>query len=103
VRFAKDKTPYKTHCGGCRAGARPGAFYVQLSSDGCGGGGLVPHQPGPAETLRESVADDLRARAGAVLDRLRKQGWGIHGERLKTKPRGYDATIPGRLLRHKTL
>ncbi|KMS71770.1 hypothetical protein ACZ91_65130, partial [Streptomyces regensis] len=31
VRFAKDKTPYKTHCGGViEAGRGGGAYYVEI-------------------------------------------------------------------------
>ena len=35
VRFSKDKTPYKTHCGGViEPGRGGGAYYVQLGPDG---------------------------------------------------------------------
>ncbi|MFL6001655.1 MAG: DUF2461 family protein, partial [Nocardioides sp.] len=35
VRFAKDKTPYKTHCGGViEPGRGAGAYYVELSPAG---------------------------------------------------------------------
>jgi len=107
VRFAKDKTPYKTHCGAVvEPGRGAGAFYVQLSSDGLlVAGGSFNTTPDQLKRLRESVADDLRGSAlEQVLDRLRKQGWTIRGERLKTTPRGYDADHPRvELLRHKTL
>jgi uncharacterized protein (TIGR02453 family) len=107
VRFAKDKTPYKTHCGAVIEPARgAGAFYVQLSSDGLRvAGGSFHTTPDQLRRLRESVADDRRGGALVqVLDRLRKQGWSILGERLKTTPRGYDADHPRvELLRHKTL
>jgi len=107
VRFAKDKTPYKTHCGAVvEPGRGAGAFYVQLSSDGLlVAGGSFHTTPDQLKRLRESVADDLRGTAlEQVLDRLRKQGWTIRGERLKTTPRGYDADHPRvELLRHKTL
>jgi uncharacterized protein (TIGR02453 family) len=107
VRFAKDKTPYKTHCGAVvEPGRGAGAFYVQLSSDGLlVAGGSFHTTPDQLRRLRESVADDLRGSAlEQVLDRLRKQGWTVRGERLKTTPRGYDADHPRvELLRHKTL
>jgi uncharacterized protein (TIGR02453 family) len=107
VRFAKDKTPYKTHCGAVvEPGRGAGAFYVQLSSDGLlVAGGSFHTTPDQLRRLRESVADDRRGGAlEQVLDRLRKQGWTVRGERLKTTPRGYDADHPRvELLRHKTL
>jgi uncharacterized protein (DUF2461 family) len=35
VRFSKDKTPYKTHCGGViEKGRGGGAYYAQISSEG---------------------------------------------------------------------
>src|SRR5262250_3083598 len=38
VRFSKDKTPYKNHCGGTVHGQRgsggSGGYYVQVSADG---------------------------------------------------------------------
>jgi uncharacterized protein (TIGR02453 family) len=107
VRFGKDKTMYKTHCGAVvEPGRGAGAFYVQLSSDGLlVAGGSFHTSPDQLRRLRESVADDLRGKGlELVLAKLRKQGWDIRGERLKTTPRGYDAGHPRiELLRHKSL
>jgi uncharacterized protein (TIGR02453 family) len=107
VRFAKDKTPYKTHCGGViEPGRGGGAFYVQLSSDGLMvAGGSFHLSPDQLRRYRESAADDLRGQAlTAIVGTLRKQGWEIKGERLKTTPRGYPAEHPRiDLLRHKSL
>jgi uncharacterized protein (DUF2461 family) len=79
VRYAKDKTPYKTHQGGFVT-ARLGRF-------------------------RDSVADDRRGRQlEAILGDLVDAGWVLGGDRLKTTPRGYDPKHPRiALLRHKTL
>lgn len=107
VRFAKDKTPYKTHCGAVvEPGRGAGAFYVQLGPNGLlVAGGSFHTTPDQLRRLRESVADDLRGKElEGVLGRLRRQGWDIRGERLKTVPRGHDADHPRiDLLRHKTL
>lgn len=107
VRFAKDKTPYKTHCGGViEPGRGAGAYYVQLSPDGLMvAGGSFHSSPDQLRRLRESMADDLRGDAlAAIVATLRKQGWEIRGERLKTVPRGYSADHPRiDLLRHKSL
>ncbi len=107
VRFGKDKTPYKTHCGAVVEPARgAGAFYVQLSSDGLlVAGGSFHTSPDQLRRLRESVADDRRGGELAnVLAKLCKQGWSIRGERLKTTPKGYEKDHPRiELLRHKSL
>lgn len=107
VRFAADKTPYKTHCGGVIEPARgAGAFYVQLGSDGLlVAGGSFHMTPTQVARYREAVADDRRGeRLVAVVAALEKAGWEVHGERLKTTPRGYPADHPRiELLRHRSL
>lgn len=47
VRFARDKTPYKTHCGGVvEQGRGGGAYYVEVSSAGLRvGGGASTSSP----------------------------------------------------------
>ncbi|HEX5403460.1 MAG TPA: DUF2461 domain-containing protein [Pseudonocardiaceae bacterium] len=107
VRFAKDKTPYKTHCGAViESGRGAGAFYVQLGPDGLlTAGGSFFMSGDQVRRFRESAADDLRGIGlTKLLATLRKQGWEIRGERLKTVPRGYDSDHPRiELLRHKSL
>jgi uncharacterized protein (TIGR02453 family) len=107
VRFAKDKTPYKTHCGGViEAGRGGGAYYVQLGPEGLMvAGGSFHTSPDQLRRFRESVADELRGSGlERILATLRGQGWDIRGERLKTVPRGYAADHPRvDLLRHKSL
>lgn len=107
VRFSKDKTPYKTHCGAVVEPARgAGAFYVQVGPEGLTvAGGSFHTSPDQLRRLRESVADERRGTAlQRVLTTLRKQGWDVRGERLKTAPRGYDADHPRiELLRHKSI
>ena len=55
--------------------------------------------------IREAIADDRRgAELEQILARLRRRGWELGGERLKTSPRGYDAEHPRiDLLRHKSM
>jgi uncharacterized protein (TIGR02453 family) len=107
VRFAKDKTPYKTHCGAVfEAGRGAGAYYVELSPDGLFvAGGSFHNSSDQLRRFRESTADDLRGAALVrIVEKLRKQGFDIRGERLKTVPRGYSADHPRiDLLRHKSL
>jgi uncharacterized protein (TIGR02453 family) len=107
VRFAKDKTPYKTHCGGViEQGRGGGAYYVQVGPDGLRvGGGCFHLESDQVARFRAAVAEDIH---GPVLektvDKLRRAGWDVHGEKLKTRPKGYDADHPRiELLKHKSL
>jgi uncharacterized protein (TIGR02453 family) len=107
VRFSKDKTPYKNHCGGIVSGHRGlGGYYVQVSADGlmvaCG---YYETSADQVERFREAVADDRRGSdLRRRLEALDRDGFDIAGDQLKTRPRGYDADHPRiDLLRHKTL
>jgi len=106
VRFAQDKTPYKTHQGAfVRVGEATG-WYVEVSPRGVRTGAGFYEASGPRLTaFRASVAHD---RFGPELEKilagLVKQGFEVGGDRLKTSPRGYDADHPRiDLLRHKSL
>jgi uncharacterized protein (TIGR02453 family) len=108
VRFAKDKTPYKTHQGAVLhpEGAGAGSFYVQVSADGLRvSGGCWRLQPDQVERYRRAVADDLQGpRLAEELARLRGRGWDIEGERLSRAPRGWPADHERiDLLRHKAV
>jgi uncharacterized protein (TIGR02453 family) len=106
VRFAKDKTPYKTHQGGYVAVAPATGYYVELSARGVRvGGGFYDASTTRLGTIRDAIADDGPGkRLRTIVKRLEKEGWEIGGERLKTMPRGYDADHPRiDLLRHKSL
>ena len=101
VRFARDKTPYKTN-----AAAVAGEFYVSLSADGlAAGGGYHRTAPDQLERLRRAVADDVAGAAlERVLDRLRAAGYAVSGDRMTRPPRGYPADHPrAELLRHRSL
>ncbi len=106
VRFAKDKTPYKTHQGGfVQAGPATG-WYVQVSAAGVRVGvGYYHPEKEPLAAIRAGIDDDLTGpELLRIVTRLRRAGWEMSGETLKTTPRGYDAAHPRiDLLRHKTL
>jgi uncharacterized protein (TIGR02453 family) len=100
VRFSKDKTPYKTHCG-----ATVGPFYVQVGADGLmAAGGYYQMAPDQVTRFRTAVDDarrgtDLQKRLAAMSADVT-----VHGEMLKTRPRGVDPEHPRiDLLRHKSL
>ena len=106
VRFAKDKTPYKTHQGAYVAVAASTGWYVQISAAGLRtGGGFYGADTARLAAIRDAIADDRTGRRlRTVVNRLEKDGWEVSGETLKTTPRGYDADHPRiDLLRHKSI
>ncbi|WP_193612437.1 TIGR02453 family protein [Nocardioides lijunqiniae] len=106
VRFAKDKTPYKTHQGAFVASGPATGWYVEIAPRGMRVGAGFYEASGPRLTaVREAVADDKTGPAlRRTLTKLEKAGFEITGQQLKTTPRGYDAGHPRiDLLRHRTL
>ena len=96
VRFAKDKTPYKTHQGAFVGVGPATGWYVEVAAPGVRvGGGIYEASGARLARLREAMAED---RAGAVLQRilgdLERGGFEVAGERLKTAPRGYEKDHP---------
>ncbi len=106
VRFAKDKTPYKTHQGAFVQTGQSTGWYVQVAAPGVRvGAGFYESESSRLATFRRAVADD---RTGAELEKmlagLATRGWELGGDTLKTAPRGYDTGHPRiDLLRHKTM
>ena len=106
VRFAKDKTPYKTAQGAFVGAAPATGFYVQVGAPGVRvGGGFYEASGERLAAIRAGMADD---HDGSLLERilrdLERGGFEIGGEELKTAPRGYDKEHPRiGLLRHKSL
>ena len=106
VRFAKDKTPYKTHQGAFVRVADATGWYVEVSPRGVRTGGGFYHAEAPRlAALREAIAHDTY---GAELEKivrgLERKGFTIGGDVLKTTPRGYDREHPRiGLLRHRSI
>jgi uncharacterized protein (TIGR02453 family) len=106
VRFAKDKTPYKTHQGAFVDAGPSTGWYVQVSAAGVRVGvGFYEAGTARLAAVRQAIADDRSGRAlQRLLTRLQNAGWELGGERLKTAPRGYDASHRRiDLLRHKSI
>ena len=106
VRFAKDKTPYKTHQGAFAAAGPATGWYVEISARGLRvGAGFYEASGERLAAIREAMADDKSGpQLQRVLRKLQKAGFEISGERLKTSPRGYAADHPRiELLRHQQL
>jgi uncharacterized protein (TIGR02453 family) len=106
VRYAKDKTPYKTHQGAFVAVGPATGYYVQIGAPGVRVGvGYYHAEPARLASIRAALADDRTGPAlRRALTRLERKGWEVGGETLKTAPRGYDVDHPRiGLLRHKSL
>jgi len=106
VRFAKDKTPYKTHQGAFIDVAPATGWYVQIGAPGVRvAAGFYESNSERLARVRNAIDDDRRGKElEKLLAKLTAAGWAVGGERLKTSPRGYDAEHPRiELLRHKSL
>jgi uncharacterized protein (TIGR02453 family) len=103
VRFAKDKTPYKTHQG---VWFGDSSRYLHVSGAGLFvAGGYWEATSAQVERLRRAVADDV---AGAELDRaigaVTKARLELNGPQLTRVPSGYPKDHPrAELLRYKSL
>ena len=106
VRFAKDKSPYKTHQGAF-AGLMPGiGSYVEVSANGLFvAGGVYSSASDQVARYRAAVDEDVSGKPLAALtERLAAAGYEVMGDRLKTRPRGFGDDHPRiGLLRHRSL
>ena len=106
VRFAKDKTPFKTHQGAFVAAGPATGWYVQVSARGVRTGAGFYRAEAPAlARIRAGIDDEVvGGELEAILEVLRADGYEITGEQLKTVPRGFAKDHPRiELLRHKSL
>jgi uncharacterized protein (TIGR02453 family) len=103
VRFAKDKTPYKTHQG---VWFGESSMYFQLSAAGLFvAGGYWETSSAQVDRLRRGIADDV---AGPALERalaaVTAKGMSVGGHELTRVPTGYPKDHPrADLLRYKSL
>ena len=106
VRFAKDKTPYKTHQGAFVETGTATGLYVQVSADGIRvGAGFYAAASEWLAAVRAAIDDDKTGRRLArIITGLEREGWETGGQRLKTAPRNYSVNHPRiDLLRHTSL
>ena len=115
VRFAKDKSPYKTHIGGYiplkRGGKKatdlPMALYFHVgATETFGAAGHYMMEPESLERFRQAIADEKRGRELLkILASLAKKGFLADShEKLKRVPKGYDPDHPrADLLKRKGL
>ncbi len=106
VRFARDKSPYKTHQGAVVESGDGSVRYLHVDAAGLFVAvGMYQMAPDQVERYRAAVDD---ARSGRALERavraVRDAGHVVGGEQLRTRPRGYPADHPRlELLRHRSL
>ncbi len=106
VRFSKDKTPYKAHQGAFVARGPSLGYYVQIDPAGLFvAGGFYGADADGVARFREAVDNDVRGtELEGIVAAMTKAGFEVGGDRLKTKPRGYESDHPRiELLRHKAL
>lgn len=106
VRFAKDKTPYKTHQGAFIAVAPATGYYVEISAPGVKvAAGFYHAEAATLAAVRRAVDNDLFGpELEKILAKLAKAGWDVGGDQLKTAPRGWPKDHPRiGLLRHKSI
>jgi uncharacterized protein (TIGR02453 family) len=106
VRFAKDKTPYKTAQGAFVATGPSTGWYVQVGAPGVRvGAGFYEASTARLASVRDAIVHDRHGpELEAILATAQSQGWELGGDKLKTSPRGYDAEHPRiELLRHKSM
>jgi uncharacterized protein (TIGR02453 family) len=106
VRFAKDKTPYKTNQGAFVGVGPACGWYVEISARGVRtGAGFYDASGTDLARIRTSIdAEATGKQLQRILAKLEKAGFSVGGQQLKTSPRGYGADHPRiELLRHKSL
>jgi uncharacterized protein (TIGR02453 family) len=97
IRFAKDKSPYKTAAAAVTEGEGGASYYVQLSSAGLfAGSGYYHLMPDQIERYRIAVADAKSGpKLATAVAAVRKQKYDVDArESLQRAPRGYPADHP---------
>src|SRR3954452_13725077 len=85
VRFAKDKTPYKTHQGAFVAADPATGWYVQVGAAGVRvGAGFYGASGKRLAAIRAAMAEERTGRRlEKILRGLERRGWTRGGERLR--------------------
>lgn len=97
VRFASDKSPYKTHCGAYGESEGGAGYYVHVSAEGLlVASGYYQMARDQLARYREAVDDEL---TGAELERIvaavpRAKAVVRPSDSLKTAPRGFAKDHP---------
>ena len=103
VRFAKDKSPYKTHCGAVmtRSGGKMenGLLYLHVGAEGCfAAAGFYRPEAADLARLRKAIAAGGGKKFAAVTAALKKGKLALGNENQLTRlPRGFEALKDGPL------
>lgn len=108
IRFSKDKSPYKLHCGAVVGDGVPGSpvYYAHVSADGLlAASGYHQMSRDQVQRFLAAVDDEVTGpELEAMVAAARDDGATVGGSELKTSPRGYPNDHPRvELLRHKGL
>jgi uncharacterized protein (TIGR02453 family) len=106
VRFAKDKTPYKNHQGAFVAVGPATGWYVEVGSPGVrvGAGYYRADSPDLARIRAAIDTEHSGQELERIVRRMKRRGFEVRGEQLKTAPRGYSADHPRiELLRYTSM
>jgi uncharacterized protein (TIGR02453 family) len=100
VRFGKDKSPYKTHCGiqfrhkAGRDAHAPG-FYLHLEPGGCFAAAGMWSPPGPAlRQIREAIVASPAEWKKAIGSAAFRKRFELSGASLKRAPKGFSPDHP---------
>jgi uncharacterized protein (TIGR02453 family) len=96
IRFSKDKTPFKTFWGGSytrATAARRGGYYFHLEKgNSFFAGGFWGPNAGDLKRIRAEFAHDPETFKKILHSKSFVGNFGtLHGEQLKTAPKGYDS------------
>jgi uncharacterized protein (TIGR02453 family) len=100
TRFAKDKTPYKTHAGvhfrhAVGRDVHGPGYYLHLEPGGVFVGAGIWHPEGEAlGKIRDHIAAKPAAWKQAIGGAAFRRNYKLEGESLKRPPRGYDPEHP---------
>jgi len=104
VRFAKDKSPYKTHAGAVmtRTGGKlddAGLLYIHISPEGCfAAAGFYMVEAGDLARIRKAIAAGGGKKFTALAAALKKNKLTLSTENQLTRlPRGFEALKDGPL------
>ena len=96
TRFAKDKSPYKTHTGihfrhDLAGDVHAPGYYVHIEPGACFVGLGIWHPDGPTtRKIREAIVEDPAAWRKAAHGKKFTSSFEMSGDRLSRVPRGFD-------------
>lgn len=100
VRFGKEKLPYKNNFGayiahGGRKSPYAGYYFHMEPDNSFVGGGLYCPEPQILKSVREYIIDNPDQYTSLIHGKeFKKHFKEIHGEQLKTAPKGFDKNDP---------